>query len=513
MKKWFRIGTLFLLVLAGTGMLLWYSFIRRTLPQQAISIPQNAIAVCTFNLRELAMDFSSNDHLFPEFAKEQQLPAEFISLSKAIEKNGGAGIKKTADVLGFVFQEKEEAWGGIALLVEDSAKLSSLLRQELVKKFPASVSRRNGISILNFDSSAAVMGWTADRALILYPIGDHEKKSSLDQLVKLLEQKKEASILSNADFCEHELKSFDLGCWVNAKSLLTFTNGGKLIKYAVRNDDYLSFEINFEDGEVQINNVISGVNQHRTNTDLFLPCDSKEVFSWMKTSLDLSSDSLRELAVENPLVGSLPFSDEETIQLFDCMDGSCSFFLHDTISVSEEFIKYKYDENFNQTEVKEIQYSTETAASISFGLSDEKQARELISKWMAEDSVSHQGDSWLYEEEGKPVRLLLNQKSLTYTDWPGTNGRKHPIPANWNGYQVWFDLHDYVNKSDGGLVEFFFARFLDVWKLVGQHAEVFTVSNPVIGKQQTHTYAQLSMRNKEVNALIQLTEIVRKGMK
>src|SRR6266498_3237328 len=153
MKKALRTGLVVIMLLAGTAMLFWYFLMRRDVPKHARCIPKDAIAVLTLNLRELALDHASGEHLFPEMADKKTFSKEIDPFLKAVETNGGSGLAETADVLGFFFRDGEEAYWGVCASVKDSTKFGKLLREQLAKQFSIKPFSIIGSTMIRFDTT------------------------------------------------------------------------------------------------------------------------------------------------------------------------------------------------------------------------------------------------------------------------------------------------------------------------------------------------------------------------
>src|ERR1041385_5047424 len=170
MKKNFRIIFVLIVFIAGGIFLYMYFAMKRAVPEQAICIPKNSFAVLTLNVRELASDFSGN-----EISQTKNSPRifekEIATISKAIDDNGGAGIKKTADVLLFMFGEGESAYIGIIFSVNDSAQLGKLIREKLRSQFPLHEIINQKKKLFQYDTSSAIIGWNENSLLLLYQIG------------------------------------------------------------------------------------------------------------------------------------------------------------------------------------------------------------------------------------------------------------------------------------------------------------------------------------------------------
>ena len=141
------------------------------MPAHAQCIPKNAVAVLTLNLRELALDQRGEGHLFP--GMEKKIPEELDVFVRAIKANDGSGLKETADVLAFAYQDGEEAFFGAVVAMDDEKKFSSLIQQQLSKNYHI---QSLGNALVQFDTTSAVLGWNNQCALFLYPISNSDAR-------------------------------------------------------------------------------------------------------------------------------------------------------------------------------------------------------------------------------------------------------------------------------------------------------------------------------------------------
>ncbi|HET6992926.1 MAG TPA: hypothetical protein VFJ43_16460, partial [Bacteroidia bacterium] len=180
MRKGIRIAFLCILLLSGIAMLYWYFLMKRELPKHARCIPKDVVAVLTLNMRELSLDRSSGGHLFPEMAGKRIVHKELEPFSRAVEANGGLGLNETADVLAFFYHNGDAAFFGVAASVKDSLKFGKLIREHLPKEFSIEPFTLRGVTLVRFDTSAAVIGWNKDIALFLYPFSNHGATETAD---------------------------------------------------------------------------------------------------------------------------------------------------------------------------------------------------------------------------------------------------------------------------------------------------------------------------------------------
>ncbi len=507
MKRGIRITFFTVLFLAGTGMLLWYLLMKREVPAHARCIPRNAVAVVTLNLRELALDHASDEHLFPEVAGKPVKALE--SIRKAIRATGGSGIKETADVLAFFYQDGDAAFIGVAAAVDDSVYLRKLVRSELPKYMGLHEISAGGKTLFRLDTTSAVLGWNQEIVLLLYPFSDHGAEVTAAQCAKLLDQDESASVLADENFREHELSSFDAGFWLQAKPFLAFTRGGDLFRVALHNVDYLSLAIGFREGEINMRKIVTVNKPSATiayNTPLLVPCDPKQVKGFWHLPLDLRNDSMLDAYADAPPLGILPFGDDRTKALAKFLDGNSCVYTHDTLSYGMEYITYEYDEEFNQVPKKGFRRITKIASSTTYGVSDTTGAKKLITEWMRTDSVPFKDGAWVVSENGMEERLVLSGKLLTITNWPLTDGTQRAMPAQ--NLDLYFPVGEYLQSYSEG-VRFFMDE--DLQALLGENLGVLTMSQPLVLGNSRSSGIRLVMKNKSVNALVQLEDLAKKA--
>jgi hypothetical protein len=512
MKKFLRISLVILLLLAGTALLLWYFFMRREIPKHARCIPKDAVAVLTLNLRELALDQSAGGHLFPEMAGKKIFSKELESFSKAVEANGGTGLSETADVLGFLFRDGEEAYWGVCAGVKDSAKFGKLLREQLTKDFPIHPVSQNGFSLVRFDTSSIILGWNKDAAVLLYPFGNSDASQTALHCVKLLSQKEEQSVLADENFREHELSSFDAGLWMQPAELLKLTQGGKLMKTYFAGEKYISLFIDFTNGEIITRKIVTMNNAiTKKNLPVLLNCDPAQVKGFYHAVFDMNNDSLVKLYPDIPPFNSIPFNDERTEQLDKTLDGNFTMLLHDTFSYQADYITYDYDENFERIEKHEKKRETMRAFSSSFGLKDPAAAQKLLNTWAAEDSLRKEGNAWIVEHGNKPVRIILSGNVLTISNWEKTDGQSRSLPEAWEGLDAAIPVGKILVKDYEGIFSFFLPKMENGAGLLSDNIGDLLVSVPTIKGNENSCQVRLTMENKKVNALVQLEELFRKA--
>jgi len=508
MKKAIRFAFFTLLVLAGSGMLIWYFIMKRRVPEHAHCIPKNAMAVVTLNLREIVLDRSGDKHLFPELAGKTSKTLE--PFLKAIERNDGAGLKETADVLAFMYQDGDAAFIGVAARVNDSAKFGRLVRKELAKEMNVVHLSASGNPIVGFDTSAVTLGWSNDVALLLYPFSNTDISETSRQCTRLLSQTENASILSDENFKTHELTAFDAGAWIHIDPFRTFMGNGAQIRMALDGLDYVSYAIDFRDGEVDARCIITG-NKPFTDQLQLITGDASQVMGFWHHAFHFEDASLQDAFASKSSLADLPFDEEQIKQLIPQLDGNYTLLFHDTISYDMPYVAYEYDEDFNQVARTAYKRVTTRATSFCFGLKNAAAAKKLIASFAAMDSVPAMADGWNYSDNGLKKRILISENILTITSWPQSDGKKRAVPANWEAFDLFLPVGDYLKTSDLSDAIFFFPKLGNGQDLFVKHLGVLSISKPLAAGNTRSADIRLKMTNDNVNALVQLEELIRKS--
>ncbi len=458
------------------------------MPAQARVIPADAMAVLTFNIREIAADRSGDEHLFPDIMDKAMIGNEIESFSRAIDGNGGqTGVATMSDILMFVYQTGNEGYFGVAVELEDSAMFGNLMRIHFAKEYNIVPLSMGGIPLMQFDTTAAVFGWTNDVALLLYPLGNHGIPQVTAQCTKLLKQQKENSVLANEKFQEMEKQTFALGLWVQTKSLLTFTDGGSLIEAITHDVETYNYLANFEDGEILIRSEWHLADEAKRDMirEFEFPCDTSLITSFLRGRFDVKSDSLAGGSFADAAFDKLPIAEEDYPELFSSMTG-------DFISVGHS--KIAGDE-----------FETHC-----FLLSDPAKAKAFITSRMQRDSIPLTTSGWKYNVAlVQEWRMIMDNNMLTLTNHPGVDGRPHAMTANLAGYMAWFNFQKMLAEADGGI--YAFIPLINTGApLLSEHVTTCSSTLPVQFGNVRHSEIVFRFRNREVNGLVQTEELVRK---
>jgi hypothetical protein len=490
MKKNFFRSVVIVAILGGAAVLLvWYWTMKRSVPEQARVIPSDVIAVLTLNLRDLAADRSGDEHLFPEMAGQPVIGKELEPFTRAIANNNGAtGIDETADVLVFIYHTGDAGFVGVALELEDSAAFGNLMRVHVAKEYNIQPLSLSGVPVMRFDTTAAAFGWTEDAALLLYPLGNHSIATVSSQCAKLLKQNKESSVLMNEKFREMEMKSFAMGLWIQTKPLLGFTEGGAMIEAIAHDVESYSYLADFADGEILVRSEWHLANETKRAMikEFAFPCDTSLIRSFQRGHFDITTDSVPSNSFADEAFDKLPIAEEEYAMLFSTLTG-------DYISVRHS------DTGANS--------DPETHC---FLLSEPGKAKAFISAAMQRDSIPLTASGWKYTAVfDEHWRMMISDNLLTITNHPDVDGRPHSITPDLAGYMAWYDLQAiFTEMQDKPVTLLPLAG--NASALFAAHLTTCSSTLPVQFGNVRHSEIVLRFRNKEVNGLVQIEELVRK---
>lgn len=502
-----------LLLAAVAFFAVWFFMKRREVPEQARVIPKDAFVVLTLNLRELALDHSGDEHLYPEFADEGMVEKELEPFTRALQANGGTtGMNETADVLAFAYHSGEAAFIGVAVQLDDSAAFGTFMRTHMAAEYNIVPWSTDGIPILRFDTSAAAIGWSEDAALVLYPIGHHGIATVSTQCAALLKQSRENSVLADDNFCNHERESFDAAVWIQTRPLLNFTGGGAQVQQLVSDIHYINYFTDFDDGEIRVRSEWHlGDDAVKGNYDeVAFPCDSKDILGFHRHHINVENDTMLQYYADAFPVNELPLNDEEAIELLPALTGDCISLTHDTVTFYQRHLSFDFDADFNRITLVDSTLESAVTRTATFKIADHAKAFEIITKIMERDSVPLTNRGWVYKESGLESRMILTDELLTVTTSPLVDGRSHPIPAELSGFMMWYDLQKIFSQRDAGLLGWFIPAIDTFYDEMS--AQCVTLSNtlPVQYGDVRRSEVVLSFRNAEINSLIQAEEILRK---
>jgi hypothetical protein len=506
-KKVFLRSVAIAIILTGAiAFLVWYWTMKREVPLQARVIPSDAFAVLTLNLRELADDRAGDEHLFPEMTDESMLQKELAPFTRAVTANGSTGMEETSDVLLFTYHSGEAGFFGIAVQLEDSTEFGNLMRIHVKNEYNIIPWTNDGIPIMRFDTTAAVIGWTNDVALFLYPLGNHGIATVSTQCIKLLKQQKENSVLMNENFREMELNTFAMSLWVQTKPFKNFTGGGKLVDQLTNGIQYFNYMADFQDGEILIRSewhLDDGVKKDQMKEFEF-PCELSTMNSFIRTSFDPEIDSLYGDYEQQSGMRHLPLTEEQIGQIIPFLSGDCIFITHDTTTRA-------ISTPLALNEDRDTTHVTNNGETYSFLVTHPDEVRALITSYMEHDSIPLTTRGWEYDYiYSSGWRMILDDHLLTVTNDDRVDGRPHAITGELAGYMAYFNLHKIFLEQDGSLAGWLMPKFDDAHKFLADNLVTCSNTLPVQFGNVRRSEIKITFRNEDVNGLVQAEELLRK---
>lgn len=499
-----------LILTAAVAFIVWYNVMRRTLPEQARVIPADAFAVLTVNMKELAADRSGDDHLYPEMKDESIMQKELQPFLNALEENGSPGFDAGGDALMFCYHSGEAGFFGITVALDDSAAFGRLIRVHVAREYNIQPWTQDGVPVVRFDTTAAVIGWTEDAAVFLYPLGNHGIATVSTQCIQLLKQSRENSVLSDENFCAYELQRFDMALWIQTKPLLHFTGGGAWLQQTAGDIQYFNYFADFAEGQVLVRSEwFLQDNVMRPNIrEIPFPCESNKVRGFVRTHLDVGNDTMYDHYADSPPLNALPLNDEECAQLLPYLTGDCVSLTLDTVMIQPPYpiadSLYPKGKNWPGNAYPESTFAT------SYQLSDAAKATALITTIMNRDSIPLTNRGWIYTETGLQKRVIISGDLLTVTNNPLVDGRGHPVDPELGGYMAWFDLHTiFAQKTDNGL-SWFIPSIETAEAELSEQVVTLHSTIPVQVGNIRRSEIVLQFANTRINALVQCEEILRK---
>lgn len=473
---------------AAVVLFVLYWTMRREVPLHARVIPADAVGVLTFNLRELAMDRSGDEHLFPDMTGNLIASKQLEPFTRAIaNSNGVTGVEEMADVLMFVYHTGDEAFFGISIALEDSSEFGNLMRVHVAKEYNIRRLSLSGIPVMQFDTTAAAFGWTTDVALLLYPLGNHSVATVSAQCAKLLKQQEQNSVLANENFRAMELKSFSMGLWVQTAPLLKATDGGELIEAIAEDVVTYSYMADFADGEILIRSewLLADEEKRKMPKEFSFPCDTSLIQSFVRSRFEFDVDSMPRYSAAKQGFSKMPLSDEDIAQLCKGLSGDYLYIDHHAIG-----------------DVGDLE-------THCFYLSEPDRAKAFITSAMDRDSIPLTATGWNYSDGYRQWRMIIDEKLLTLTNHPGVDGRAHAITPDLAGYMAWFNMQRIFSEMTGNFSSFIPA-VSSVSDVMSKHVTTCSSTLPVQFGNVRHSEIVFRFRNKQVNGLVQAEELLRK---
>jgi hypothetical protein len=490
-----RIGAAMVILLAAGYVIFWYLIHKRDVPEHARVIPSEVIAVVNLNLPALAEDYS-------ERTTGDDSGSTFFSTE--LQKIAGSdfaasGITLNSDVLLFMYQSGDAAYFGVAIALNDSGAFGRQIRNNRQLNFKSW--NDLGFPVMRIDTTPAVLGWTENTALLVYPISNHGVAHTSVQCIELLKQQAEQSVLNNANYCKFAVTQFDAALWIQTKSLLSFTDNADLFRQTFAGTDFVNYTFTFEKGKVLGRSEWTLASSTRLGApaEMPLPAEGSDILGLIRYDLNLNDQSLFSSFVDSSPINALPLTDEEATTLLPLLTGDCAMCLHDTIA---------YESNADSSGKSGTKIA-ERGMSFSYVLRNPEKANELLSTIMERDSVPRTENYWLYNENGTPMRMTIDGNLLSVSNSPKADGRRHEMPLFLKRKQFWFDIKKITRSpSPIGILNWFFPGYAANHRVI---SEVFKQANgttPAQLNNMTWSTFEIEFSDAEVNALIQLEKVI-----
>ncbi|MCU0435487.1 MAG: DUF4836 family protein [Bacteroidia bacterium] len=496
--KYLRLTILSLLFLGAIGALAGYFFFRRTVPVQARFIPRNAVLVLTADMRELALNAKGGGQLLPERGGDA-VNKQLAALSRVWQDYKGGGVAQTADVQLFLFRQNESAWAGAAIELKDSAAFGKLMRSpELGREILLSPA---GKGCLALDSSGAVLGWNADAALLLYPVGNHETAANAAMLAQLLVLPEANSIASNEEFCSSVLEEFDLSLWVNPAEAISFSQSAQLAAlFGTMSQLHLSAD--FRDGEVLVKRHIVEDSQAPVAAQAVLSRSARLGFWHINTST----------LYKHP-AADLFFDDNELCrELAAQLTGQCTVMLNDTLHYTSHYTETVMDENFNTVQREVSSKAVEFGHTCVYTMKNEAAVAGIFGRAAAADSNLQQNKKAWTMATGTLRKTAWTEKGQLYvsTFFAGP----FTVLTKTSEQQILsaqLQLPELLPKLASTHSDWP-PQWLSIAQLLSKHTTSAELTRPVYaGNGHYSDEFRLSFTDTRINAMLQLRDLLRES--
>jgi hypothetical protein len=490
--RYFKIALLSLMLLGGIGALTGYFFFRRVVPVQSVIIPANAMFVLTADMRELMFNLKGHTALLAG-SDGAAIDQSWKVLSRAIQNNKGAGIRQTADIQLFVFREKESAWVGIALALDDSTAFKGLLLDPVLQKeIPI---RGLGDGTAQLDSSSAIIGWSKETALLLYPLSNDNQQTTREQVIRLLHLGKIPSMADNEEYQNHVLQEFDVGMWINPEECVSFTQS-KVIAATLDGIRSIGLALDFAEDELILRRKLLLNNVAEITSQQFqLPTTPQSILGYWKLMVDpqqLPYHPLTELLFEN----------DRQKELAENCTGSFTTFLHDTAGYSYTYTEMMPDENFNLTPRAMNKRTEEFGYTVVYELRDVDNTRSLLNAYAQNDSLQKMDSYWKVETGKLPAYIFVENKNLIVTTVSPKQFKFTQPPKSWATWYSYLDVSAIVSRwdfIDGGL-----PNWANAFQQMTTRFQTMSQSQPIAAERLISDEIHLQLKDEDVNAMVQL---------
>lgn len=494
-QNYLRIAAAIVIMLAAGYIIFRYQIHKREIPEHAHVIPSDVIAVLNLNLPALAEAYSERgsggDSASTFFAGELKKIAgnDFTS----------SGIALNRDLILFMYKSGDAAYFGVSIALNDSSAFGKQIRNNKNIRFQSWNDR--GFPVMRLDTTPAVIGWTENTALLVYPISNHGVAHTSVQCIELLKQKEDKSVLTNSNYCKFVLNEFDAALWIQPKSLLAFTDNADLFRQTFAGTDYVNYTFTFDEGNISGRSEWTLASSTRLGapSEMPLPAEGSDVLGMIRYDLDFNDPSLYSSFVDSPPINALPLSDEEAATLLPYLTGECAMCLYDTIA-------YEYKTDTNGKSVTSI---AERGISFSYVLRNADKANEILSTIMERDSVPRIENAWSYNENGSAMRMTIDGNLLSVSNAPQADGRRHEMPLFLKRKQFWFDIKN-ITRSPAplGLLNWFLPSYADNHRVISEIFKQANGTTPAQLNNITWSTFEIEFTDSKTNALIQLEKFI-----
>lgn len=502
MKRYFQTAIFSLLFLGGIGVLIGYFFFRRTVPIQAKHIPANAMFALTADMREFMLNLKGHPELLMN-SSTSGINRSWQALSRAMQSTKGGGIRQTADVQLFAFREDESAWIGIALELYDSSAFQGLLLNPVLQQQVAI--HGFGDATAQIDSSAIVIGWSGETALLLYPISNEDQESTRRQVKRLIQLTEDKSLAAVEHFREHALQEFDLGIWINPVECVTFTQSKALAALcdasAAIHPIFIGFTCDFSEGEVILRkqSYFSG-EIRESSTPLLLSTTPSNILGYWQLQANPKS-------LPNHPAAELFFDSVKAEELVKTFTGDFTLFIHDTTGYRYTYIEMLPDENFQVQKVEQEKYASEFGYTMNYVLNNPKRAEDLLNSYALQDSLQRIDSWWRAETSTLPLYMRVENANLIVTTLSPQKLKPTPPPEEWLSMDLYADVPALLKRWP--LTAEIFPPWLDQpIERMARDILSLTKSHVVVMNDRSVEEFRIKMRDQKINALIPLIQWV-----
>jgi hypothetical protein len=400
-KFWLIIFSL--LVIAGFA---WYFIFSHSAPAYSRYIPRNAVGVVTFNTKRLASDFLFSGEWKQDTSGSAHKLAD--KWTKAVQRNGGAGISLSSDILLFSEVSVQSRWyNGAILEVDDAKKLSSFLTKELpglldtvTMHVSSLIHQKNFESLILIDDEGIPVwiGFNQEAVIFLKTNTSSSGVTKMDQeMARLFNLSKDSSILSDRNFVRAETRGADISFWCNYNH--------PELKHIFRNNvemstqpGYVDAWLNFNKGEVKLE--VEAMAAESERKEVFRKTNEKNNFLNYVDEHKLMALLHLNINPQN-LVGNLTAKGTEgkldhlfdnwglkTADVTSCINGEVDGAWQGYVHYQEKYIAYERDENFNETEVERFRDARMPALTFRIGVNPAQALTNVLPKLVAGNKIS-----------------------------------------------------------------------------------------------------------------------------